>query len=74
MPKPFDKPRRREDRTRALSLDRRLLPVLPAGVAQAKALGVQLQVFDSRQDAALQADMVECFIALGVQASSSSTA
>lgn len=39
-----------------------------AGVeAQAKALGVQLQVLDSRQDAALQADMVDQAIALGVQ-------
>ncbi|MCC7320535.1 MAG: substrate-binding domain-containing protein [Rubellimicrobium sp.] len=34
---------------------------------QAAALGVNLQVFDSRQDAALQADMVDQAIALGVQ-------
>ncbi|WP_127596330.1 substrate-binding domain-containing protein [Nitratireductor alexandrii] len=34
--------------------------------AQAKALGVELRVFDSRQDAALQADMVDQAIALGV--------
>jgi simple sugar transport system substrate-binding protein len=33
---------------------------------QAAALGVNLQVFDSRQDAALQADMVDQAIALGV--------
>ncbi|ABG31950.1 LacI family transcriptional regulator [Roseobacter denitrificans] len=33
---------------------------------QAAALGVNLRVFDSRQDAALQADMVEQAIALGV--------
>ncbi len=33
---------------------------------QAEALGVNLQVFDSRQDAALQADMVDQAIALGV--------
>ena len=33
---------------------------------QAEALGVELQVFDSRQDAALQADMVDQAIALGV--------
>jgi simple sugar transport system substrate-binding protein len=33
---------------------------------QAKALGVDLRVFDSRQDAALQADMVDQAIALGV--------
>lgn len=33
---------------------------------QAAALGVSLQVFDSRQDAALQADMVDQAIALGV--------
>ncbi len=35
--------------------------------SQAKALGVDLRVFDSRQDAALQADMVDQAIALGVQ-------
>ena len=34
--------------------------------AQSKALGVDLRVFDSRQDAALQADMVDQAIALGV--------
>jgi simple sugar transport system substrate-binding protein len=34
---------------------------------QAAALGVNLQVFDSRQDAALQADMVDQAIALGVK-------
>ncbi|HCQ66735.1 MAG TPA: LacI family transcriptional regulator [Rhodobacteraceae bacterium] len=34
--------------------------------AQAAALGVDLRVFDSRQDAALQADMVDQAIALGV--------
>lgn len=33
---------------------------------QSEALGVSLQVFDSRQDAALQADMVDQAIALGV--------
>lgn len=38
-----------------------------AGVeAQAAALGVELRVFDSRQDAAVQADMVDQAIALGV--------
>ncbi len=38
-----------------------------AGVeAQAAALGVGLRVFDSRQDAAIQADMVDQAIALGV--------
>jgi simple sugar transport system substrate-binding protein len=38
-----------------------------AGVErQAAALGVELRVFDSRQDAALQADMVDQAIALGV--------
>ena len=38
-----------------------------AGVEnQAEALGVDLRVFDSRQDAALQADMVDQAIALGV--------
>jgi simple sugar transport system substrate-binding protein len=35
--------------------------------SQAKALGVDLRVLDSRQDAALQADMVDQAIALGVQ-------
>lgn len=34
--------------------------------AQAQALGVDLRVFDSRQDAALQADMIDQAIALGV--------
>ncbi|MCF6317174.1 MAG: substrate-binding domain-containing protein [Marinosulfonomonas sp.] len=34
--------------------------------AQAKAIGVDLRIFDSRQDAALQADMVDQAIALGV--------
>jgi len=34
--------------------------------SQAEALGVDLRVFDSRQDAALQADMVDQAIALGV--------
>lgn len=34
--------------------------------SQAAALGVELRVFDSRQDAALQADMVDQAIALGV--------
>lgn len=34
--------------------------------SQAAALGVNLRVFDSRQDAALQADMVDQAIALGV--------
>ena len=34
--------------------------------AQSEALGVNLRVFDSRQDAALQADMVDQAIALGV--------
>ena len=34
--------------------------------AQAKALGVDLRIFDSRQDAALQADMVDQAITLGV--------
>jgi len=38
-----------------------------AGVeAQSAALGVNLRIFDSRQDAALQADMVDQAIALGV--------
>ena len=34
--------------------------------SQAAALGVDLRIFDSRQDAALQADMVDQAIALGV--------
>jgi simple sugar transport system substrate-binding protein len=41
---------------------------------QAEALGVDLRVFDSRQDAALQADMVDQAIALALTASSSSMA
>lgn len=39
---------------------------LSGAEAQAAALGVDLRVFDSRQDAALQADMVDQAIALGV--------
>ncbi len=34
--------------------------------SQAEAIGLDLRVFDSRQDAALQADMVDQAIALGV--------
>ena len=33
---------------------------------QAEAIGLDLRIFDSRQDAALQADMVDQAIALGV--------
>ena len=67
MPAPFDAPGDVTDRAGALPVHGRFLPVLPVGRrAQAEALGVDLRVFDSRQDAALQADMVDQAIALGV--------
>ncbi len=66
-PAPFDKP---EDvkiaLVRYLSTGDFFQAYLSGVEAQAKALGVDLRVFDSRQDAALQADMVDQAIALGV--------
>ncbi len=66
-PAPFDKP---GDVTialvRYLSTGDFFQSYLGGVEAQAAALGVELRVFDSRQDAALQADMVDQAIALGV--------
>jgi simple sugar transport system substrate-binding protein len=67
MPPPFDNP---EDVTialvRYLSTGDFFQAYLSGVEAQAEALGINLRVFDSRQDAALQADMVDQAIALGV--------
>ncbi len=67
MPAPFDKP---EDVSialvRYLSTGDFFQAYLSGVENQAAALGVDLRVFDSRQDAALQADMVDQAIALGV--------
>lgn len=67
MPAPLDKP---EDVTialvRYLSTGDFFQAYLSGVENQAAALGVNLRVFDSRQDAALQADMVDQAIALGV--------
>jgi simple sugar transport system substrate-binding protein len=67
-PAPFDKPGDvKIALVRYLSTGDFFQAYLAGVEAQAKALGVQLQVFDSRQDAALQSDMVDQAIALGVQ-------
>lgn len=67
MPAPFDKP---GDVTialvRYLSTGDFFQAYLSGAEKQAAAIGVDLRVFDSRQDAALQADMVDQAIALGV--------
>ncbi|MFV0333733.1 MAG: substrate-binding domain-containing protein [Tropicimonas sp.] len=67
MPAPFDKP---EEVTialvRYLSTGDFFQAYLSGVEKQAAALGVDLRIFDSRQDAALQADMVDQAIALGV--------
>lgn len=67
MPAPFDKP---EDVTialvRYLSTGDFFQSYLAGVEAQSNALGLNLRVLDSRQDAALQADMVDQAIALGV--------
>lgn len=67
MPAPFDKP---EDvkiaLVRYLSTGDFFQSYLSGVERQAEALGVDLRVLDSRQDAALQADMVDQAIALGV--------
>jgi len=67
MPAPFDAP---EEVTialvRYLSTGDFFQAYLSGVETQAAALGVDLRVFDSRQDAALQADMVDQAIALGV--------
>lgn len=67
MPKPFDNPGKvKIALVRYLSTGDFFQSYLSGVEAQAKALGVDLRVFDSRQDAALQADMVDQAIALHV--------
>lgn len=67
LPKPFDEP---GDVTialvRYLSSGDFFSAYLSGVERQAAALGVDLRVFDSRQDAAMQADMVDQAIVLGV--------
>ena len=66
-PKPFDNPGKvKIALVRYLSTGDFFQSYLSGVEAQAKALGFDLRVFDSRQDAALQADMVDQAIALGV--------
>ena len=66
-PAPFDKPGDvKIALVRYLSTGDFFQAYLSGVEKQAEALGVELQVFDSRQDAALQADMVDQAIALGV--------
>lgn len=67
MPAPFDNPSEVQIAlVRYLSTGDFFQAYLSGVEAQAEALGVDLRVFDSRQDAALQADMVDQAIALGV--------
>ena len=67
MPAPLDKPGDvKIALVRYLSTGDFFQAYLSGVEAQAKALGVDLRVLDSRQDAALQADMVDQAIALGV--------
>lgn len=67
MPAPFDEPGKvKIALVRYLSTGDFFQAYLSGVEAQAAALGVDLRVFDSRQDAALQADMVDQAIALGV--------
>lgn len=67
MPAPFDNPGDvKIALVRYLSTGDFFQAYLSGVEAQAAALGVDLRVFDSRQDAALQADMVDQAIALGV--------
>lgn len=66
-PAPFDKPGEVNIAlVRYLSTGDFFQAYLSGVEKQAAALGVNLQVFDSRQDAALQADMIDQAIALGV--------
>jgi simple sugar transport system substrate-binding protein len=68
MPKPFDQPKSvKIALVRYLSTGDFFQSYLAGVQAQSNALGIQLQVLDSRQDAALQADMVDQAIALGVK-------
>ena len=67
MPAPFDNPSEvKIALVRYLSTGDFFQAYLSGVEAQSAALGVDLRVFDSRQDAALQADMVDQAIALGV--------
>jgi simple sugar transport system substrate-binding protein len=67
MPAPFDNPGDvKIALVRYLSTGDFFQSYLSGVENQAAALGVDLRVFDSRQDAALQADMVDQAIALGV--------
>ena len=67
MPKPFDDPGNvKIALVRYLSTGDFFQAYLSGVEEQSKALGVDLRIFDSRQDAALQADMVDQAIALGV--------
>jgi simple sugar transport system substrate-binding protein len=67
MPAPFDNPGDVQIAlVRYLSTGDFFQAYLAGVEAQAEALGVDLRVLDSRQDAALQADMVDQAIALGV--------
>lgn len=67
MPAPFDNPGDvKIALVRYLSTGDFFQSYLSGVENQAAALGVDLRIFDSRQDAALQADMVDQAIALGV--------
>jgi len=67
MPAPFDNPGEvKIALVRYLSTGDFFQAYLSGVESQAAALGVDLRVLDSRQDAALQADMVDKAIALGV--------
>ncbi|WP_245417919.1 substrate-binding domain-containing protein [Cohaesibacter celericrescens] len=67
MPAPFDNPEKVTIAlVRYLSTGDFFQAYLSGVEKQSAALGVDLRVFDSRQDAALQADMVDQAIALGV--------
>ncbi|MBL4873305.1 MAG: substrate-binding domain-containing protein [Rhodobacteraceae bacterium] len=67
MPAPFDNPGEvKIALVRYLSTGDFFQAYLAGVESQAAAIGVDLRIFDSRQDAALQADMVDQAIALGV--------
>ncbi|QCI63736.1 substrate-binding domain-containing protein [Phreatobacter stygius] len=65
-PKPFDKGGLRIALVRYLSTGDFFQAYLAGVERQAKALGIELRVFDSRQDAALQREMLEQAVGLGV--------
>ncbi len=67
MPAPFDNPGEvKIALVRYLSTGDFFQAYLSGVESQAAAIGVDLRIFDSRQDAALQADMVDQAIAIGV--------